>query len=42
MINLVKQSSEFGIVKGGQRLAGLLAFIADIHTLGLEKAQGMC
>jgi branched-chain amino acid transport system substrate-binding protein len=41
MINLVKQSSEFGIVKGGQRLAALLAFIADIHTLGLEKAQGM-
>jgi len=41
MINLVKQSSEFGIVKGGQRLAALLAFIADIHTLGLDKAQGM-
>jgi branched-chain amino acid transport system substrate-binding protein len=41
MINLVKQSSEFGIAKGGQHLAALLAFIADIHTLGLQAAQGM-
>jgi branched-chain amino acid transport system substrate-binding protein len=41
MINLVKQSSEFGITKGGQRLAGLLVFIADIHSLGLQAAQGM-
>ena len=40
MINLVKQSSEFGIVKGGQRLAALLAFIADIHTLGLAEGAG--
>jgi branched-chain amino acid transport system substrate-binding protein len=41
MINLVKQSSEFGLSKGGQNLAALLAFIADIHTLGLQAAQGM-
>jgi branched-chain amino acid transport system substrate-binding protein len=41
MINLVKQSSQFGIFAGGQRLAALLAFIADIHGLGLEAAQGM-
>ena len=41
MINLVKQSSEFKIVEGGQRLAGLLVFIADVHSLGLEKAQGL-
>ena len=41
MINLVKQSSEFGLTKGGQNLAALLAFIADIHTLGLQAAQGM-
>jgi branched-chain amino acid transport system substrate-binding protein len=41
MINLVKQSREFGIVQGGQRLAALLTFIADIHTLGLEAAQGL-
>jgi len=41
MINLVKQSNEFGITKGGQKLAALLAFIADIHTLSLDKAQGL-
>jgi Periplasmic binding protein len=31
-INAVKQASEFDIVKGGQKLAGLLIFISDIHT----------
>jgi len=40
-INSIKQASEFGIVKGGQSLAGLLVFISDIHGLGLDKAQGL-
>src|SRR5262252_5617946 len=40
-INSIKQASEFGIVKGGQNLAGLLVFISDIHGLGLDKAQGL-
>jgi len=40
-INSIKQASEFGIVKGGQNLAGLLVFITDIHGIGLEKAQGL-
>ena len=40
-INAVKQAAEFGIVRGGQKLAGLLIFINDINTLGLEVAQGM-
>ena len=39
--NAIKQASEFGIVKGGQKLAGMLVFITDVHALGLEKAQGM-
>jgi branched-chain amino acid transport system substrate-binding protein len=39
--NVIKQAAEFGIVKGGQRLAGLLVFISDIHALGLEAAQGL-
>jgi branched-chain amino acid transport system substrate-binding protein len=39
--NAVKQAAEFGIVRGGQKLAGLLVFINDINTLGLEVAQGM-
>jgi branched-chain amino acid transport system substrate-binding protein len=40
-INAIKQASEFGIVKGGQSLAGLLVFITDIHALGLPIAQGL-
>lgn len=40
-INAIKQASEFGIVKKGQRLAGLLLFISDVHSLGLETAQGI-
>ena len=40
-INSIKQASEFGIVKGGQSLAGLLVFITDVHALGLKTAQGL-
>ena len=40
-INAIKAAAEFGIVKGGQKLAGLLVFIADIHALGLQTAQGL-
>ena len=41
LINSIKQASEFGIVAGGQKLAGLLVFISDIHSLGLQIAQGL-
>ncbi len=40
-INSIKQASEFGIVKGGQKLAGLLVFISDVKALGLPTAQGL-
>ena len=40
-INAIKQAAEFGIVKGGQNLAGLLVFINDVHALGLQTAQGL-
>jgi len=40
-INSIKQAGEFGILKGGQKLAGLLVFVSDIHSLGLERAQGL-
>jgi len=40
-INSIKQASEFGIVKGGQSLAGLLVFASDIAALGLPTAQGL-
>jgi branched-chain amino acid transport system substrate-binding protein len=39
--NAIKQASEFGIVAGGQKLAALLMFITDVHSLGLSVAQGL-
>ena len=39
--NSIKQASEFGIVKGGQKLAGLLMTLSEVHGLGLEAAQGL-
>lgn len=40
-INSIKQSAEYGIVEGGQNLAGLLIFLTDIHSLGLKVSQGL-
>jgi branched-chain amino acid transport system substrate-binding protein len=40
-INSIKQAAEFGIVKGGQSLAGLLVFASDVNALGLQTAQGL-
>ena len=37
----IKQAAEFGIVAGGQSLAGLLLVLSDIHALGLETAKGL-
>ena len=34
-------SFQFGIVAGGQKLAGLLVFLTDIHSIGLKTAQGL-
>ena len=40
-ITSIKQAGEFGITAGGQKLAGLLVFISDVHALGLKTAQGL-
>jgi len=40
-VNAIKQAAEFGVVEGGQKLAGLLVFISDVHALGLKVAQGL-
>lgn len=40
-VNSIKQAQEFGIVQGGQKLAGMLIFLSDIHSLGLDKAHGL-
>ncbi|WJR81810.1 ABC transporter substrate-binding protein [Bradyrhizobium sp. NP1] len=39
--NSIKQAAEFGIVKGGQKLAALLLFLTDVKAIGLETAQGL-
>jgi branched-chain amino acid transport system substrate-binding protein len=39
--NSIKQAAEFGIVKGGQKLAALLLFLTDVKAMGLETAQGL-
>src|SRR5207342_1505951 len=40
-INSIKQGAEFGIVKGGQKFAGLLVFASDVNALGLQTAQDL-
>src|SRR5207248_11275763 len=39
--NSIKQAAEFGIVSGGQKLAGLLMTLAEVNGLGLQAAQGL-
>ncbi|KOF52596.1 MULTISPECIES: ABC transporter substrate-binding protein [unclassified Achromobacter] len=40
-VNAIKAASEFGLTKGGQKMAGLLLYINDIHAIGLEATQGL-
>jgi branched-chain amino acid transport system substrate-binding protein len=40
-VNCIKQSAEFGIQKGGQKIAGLLFLLHDVHGVGLQSAQGV-
>ncbi|TDR89185.1 ABC transporter substrate-binding protein [Enterovirga rhinocerotis] len=40
-INAIKQGREFGLDKSGTRLASLLTFLTDVHTLGLDTMQGL-
>jgi branched-chain amino acid transport system substrate-binding protein len=40
-INSIKQAAEFGITAGGQKLAGLLTTLAEVHGLGLQAGQGL-
>jgi branched-chain amino acid transport system substrate-binding protein len=40
-MNEIKTAGEFGLIKGGQQMAGLLALITDIDALGLQAAQGL-
>jgi branched-chain amino acid transport system substrate-binding protein len=40
-VNAIKQGVEFGIMKSGQKMSPLLAFVTDIDSIGLETAQGL-
>lgn len=40
-INAIKQAAEFGIAEGGQKLAALLIYAADVHALTPKVAQGL-
>jgi branched-chain amino acid transport system substrate-binding protein len=40
-INAIKQAAEFGLMKSGQKVSPLLAFITDIDSIGLQTAQGL-
>jgi branched-chain amino acid transport system substrate-binding protein len=40
-INAVKQGAEFGIRGSGQSIVAFLAFLNDVHAMGLNNAQGL-
>ena len=40
-VNCIKQAAEFGIMKGGQKVAGLIMLLQDVHGVGLHSAQGV-
>jgi branched-chain amino acid transport system substrate-binding protein len=40
-VNCIKQAAEFGIGQGGQKMAGLICLIHDVHGIGLQSAQGV-
>ncbi|MEN0073084.1 MAG: ABC transporter substrate-binding protein [Paracraurococcus sp.] len=40
-INCVKQAAEFGLTRRGIKLASLLLFITDVHSIGLQTGEGL-
>ncbi|WP_217474178.1 ABC transporter substrate-binding protein [Stutzerimonas stutzeri] len=40
-VNSLKTASEFGVTQSGQRLAGMVVFLNDIHAMGLNVTQGL-
>jgi len=40
-VNAIKQANQFRIVQSGQKLAGMLVFLTDVHSMGLDIAQGL-
>ncbi len=40
-VNCIKQAAEFGLIKGGMKVAGMLVLTHDVHGMGLQAAQGV-
>lgn len=40
-VNAIKAAREFGLTQSGQKMAGLLLYINDIHAIGLDAAAGL-
>ncbi len=40
-VNCIKQAAEFGMIKGGMKVAGLIFLVHDVHGVGLASAQGV-
>jgi|HubBroStandDraft_1064217.scaffolds.fasta_scaffold20412_3 branched-chain amino acid transport system substrate-binding protein len=40
-VNCIKQASEFGLMAGGMKVAGLIFLIHDVHGVGLAQAKGV-
>ncbi|WP_454648502.1 ABC transporter substrate-binding protein [Bradyrhizobium liaoningense] len=40
-VNAIKQAGQFGIMRSGQRVAALHAFVTDVNSVGLEATQGL-
>ena len=37
----LKQANEYGVAQGGQKIAGMLLFLSDVHSVGLETAKDL-
>jgi branched-chain amino acid transport system substrate-binding protein len=40
-VNALKTASQFGVTQSGQKLAGMVVFLNDIHAMGLDVTQGL-
>jgi branched-chain amino acid transport system substrate-binding protein len=40
-INAIKQAREFGLMAGKQRIAGMMLTVVEVHSIGLDTAQGL-
>jgi len=40
-VNCIKQAAEFGIARGGQKVAALLLLLPDVYGIGLQAGQGV-